>query len=94
MSHSCGLPLEKARWLPRYLAPSAPPQERQPTPPPTPMQRKDDEPISQAWDPSSVLPGESSGTGPTPTAPKPGKDKLAQLPMLLGLQPVHRGMAA
>ena len=74
--------------MPRYLAPSAPPQERQPTPPPTPLQRNDGEPISQAWDPSSVLPGESSGTGPgpIPSAPKPGKDKLHQLPML-GLQP-------
>src|ERR1700677_2074248 len=54
--YSSGLPLEKARWLPRHLPLSAPPEKRQLTPPVSLLQTKPAEPLSAAWDPSSLLP--------------------------------------
>ena len=80
--YSSGLPLEKSQWLPRHLPLSAPPEKRQPTPPSSPLQTKPDEPLSAAWDPLSLLPGEiepaSIGYAPEPTQ-KPGKHELNSL---------------
>lgn len=75
---SSGLPLEKARWLPRYLPP-APPEERPPTPPgtPRPLQSIEDEPlVDAAWDPSSVMPGEASWSSSYDPELNPGKREL------------------
>ena len=53
---SSGLPLGKARWLPRYLPPPASPQTR----PGTSSQSKEDDfkTLDAAWNPSSIIPGE------------------------------------